>query len=105
MTKSIEYMWKLIKISAKNLCAFKQLDYEIQQKRTTLIFGNNLDNDSQASNGSGKSALIEAIAIALTGSPLRKVNTDEIINDSEDTSIVSAVLTNDTSNQTPKYWH
>lgn len=92
-------MWKLIKISAKNLCAFKQLDYEIQQKRTTLIFGNNLDNDSQASNGSGKSALIEAIAIALTGSPLRKVNTDEIINDSEDTSIVSAVLTNDTSNQ------
>lgn len=88
-------MWKLLKISAKNLCAFKQLEYEIQQHRTTLIFGNNLDNDSQASNGSGKSALIEAIAIALTGSPLRKVNIDEIINDSENESVVSAVLVND----------
>lgn len=92
-------MWKLRKISAKNLCAFKQVDYSVQQRRTTLIFGNNLDNDSQASNGSGKSALIEAIAIILTGSPLRKVSADEIINDGENEAIISAVLTNDMSNE------
>ena len=87
-------MWTLKHIEAKNLCAFKQVKYNIQQQRTTLIFGNNLDNDSQASNGSGKSALIEAIAIGLTGSPLRKVNVDEIINDLENEAVISVYLTN-----------
>lgn len=87
-------MWKLEQISAKNLCAFKQLDYSIRQNRTTLIFGNNLDNDSQASNGSGKSALIEAIAIGLTGEPLRNIKRDEIINDMANEAVVSLVLTN-----------
>lgn len=58
-------MWTLIQVYAKNLCAFKLLDYKLLQKHTTLIFGNNMDNDSQGSNGSGKSAMLEAIAIVL----------------------------------------
>ena len=70
-------MWHLKSIRAKNLCSFLEMDYSPKQGEATLIFGNNLDNDSQNSNGSGKSALIEAIAIALTGEPLRKVNVDE----------------------------
>ncbi len=90
-------MWKLEQISAKNLCAFKQLDYSIRQNRTTLIFGNNLDNDSQASNGSGKSALIEAIAIGLTGEPLRNIKRDEIINDMAEEATVSLLLIHDES--------
>ena len=53
-------MWKLRSIYAENLCAFRELDYTPLQGVTTLVFGNNLDNDSQKSNGSGKSALIEA---------------------------------------------
>ena len=53
-------MWKLINIQAKNLCAFKELGFTVPQSVTTLVFGNNMDNDSQGSNGSGKSALIEA---------------------------------------------
>jgi exonuclease SbcC len=88
-------MWTLKHIYAKNLCAFKELKYDLQQRRTTLIFGNNLDNDSQASNGSGKSALIEAIAIGLIGSPLRKVGADEIINDNANEAVVTIVLSND----------
>ena len=44
-------MWTLRQVYAKNLCAFKQLDYTLLQKHTTLIFGNNMDNDSQGSNG------------------------------------------------------
>lgn len=87
-------MWKLDSIYAENLCAFKKLDYTIQQHKTTLVFGNNLDNDSQGSNGSGKSALIEAIALALTGDTLRKVKIDEIINDSSNTAQVRAILSN-----------
>ena len=71
------------------------MDYSPKQGEATLIFGNNLDNDSQNSNGSGKSALIEAIAIALTGEPLRKVNVDEIINDTQDEAAICAILSND----------
>lgn len=88
-------MWHLKSIHAKNLCSFLELDYSPKQGAATLIFGNNLDSDSQNSNGSGKSALIEAIAIGLTGEPLRKVNADEIINDTKDEATIGIVLTND----------
>lgn len=88
-------MWHLKSIHAKNLCSFLELDYSPKQGAATLIFGNNLDSDSQNSNGSGKSALIEAIAIGLTGEPLRKVNADEIINDTKDEAIIGIILTND----------
>lgn len=87
-------MWHLKHIRAKNICSFLELEYSPKQGEATLIFGNNQDSDSQNSNGSGKSALIEAVAIALTGEPLRKVNIDEIINDSQDEAIISAVLFN-----------
>lgn len=88
-------MWHLKSIHAKNLCSFLELNYSPKQGAATLIFGNNLDSDSQNSNGSGKSALIEAIAIGLTGEPLRKVNADEIINDMKDEAIINIILTND----------
>ncbi len=88
-------MWHLKTIRAKNLCSFLELEYSLKRGEATLIFGNNLDSDSQNSNGSGKSALIEAISIALTGDPLRKVNIDEIINDAQEEAMVSAVLVND----------
>lgn len=87
-------MWKLTSIYARNLCAFKELNYQLRQDCTTLIFGNNMDNDSQGSNGSGKSAMLEAIAIGLTGEPLRKIKMEEIINDAEDEAVVRVVLSN-----------
>ena len=85
-------MWTLRQVYAKNLCAFKQLDYTLLQKHTTLIFGNNMDNDSQGSNGSGKSAMLEAIAIGITGETLRRIKMDEIINDAEDEATVSLLF-------------
>lgn len=87
-------MWKLNKIEARNLCTFRELSYTLNQGVTTLVFGDNRDNESQRSNGSGKSALIEAIALVLTGSPLRKVRAEEIINDGADQCLLGAVLTN-----------
>lgn len=87
-------MWRLINISAKNICAFHDLSYQPNQGCTTLIFGNNLDNDTQGSNGSGKSALIEAIAIGLTGDSLRKVKADEIINDNAEEAEITLQLSN-----------
>jgi exonuclease SbcC len=92
-------MWSLINITAENIAAFKELTYDLTPGVTTLVFGNNMDNDSQGSNGSGKSALLEAIAIAFTGEPLRKVKIDEIINDSSEEAFVKAVFHNSLSGE------
>ena len=92
-------MWKLKSIEAENLCAFRSLAYMLQQGVTTLIFGNNKDNDSQQSNGAGKSALLECIAVGLTGSPLRKIRTEEIINDAAEQCCITLHLANDASNE------
>lgn len=92
-------MWKLKSIEAENMCAFRSLAYTLQQGVTTLIFGNNKDNDSQQSNGAGKSALLECIAVGLTGSPLRKIRTEEIINDAAEQCRIILHLANDASNE------
>lgn len=92
-------MWKLHRIVAENLCAFRELDYYLSQGVTTLIFGDNRDNESQQSNGSGKSALIECIAVGLTGNPLRKIKNEEIINDKADECWIQLQFTNDGSNE------
>lgn len=92
-------MWKLKSIEAENLCAFRSLAYTLQQGVTTLIFGNNKDNDSQQSNGAGKSALLECIAVGLTGSPLRKIRTEEIINDAAEQCRIILHLANEASNE------
>lgn len=92
-------MWKLNEIYAQNVCAFRELHYQLKQGVTTLIFGDNKDNESQKSNGSGKSALIECIAIGITGSPLRKIKNEEIINDNSDECLIELQFGNDSNNE------
>lgn len=92
-------MWRLRRIIAQNLCAFRELDYHLGQGVTTLVFGNNHDNESQRSNGSGKSALLEAIAVGITGSPMRKVKNEEIIRDDADECYVCLMFDNDASDE------
>lgn len=89
-------MWKIISLGAKNIVSFKELKYNIHQGVATLIFGENLDGTNQRHNGSGKSALIEAISLALTGDYLRDIKTtEELINDDADTCTVQMCLEND----------
>ncbi|MGL5690139.1 MAG: hypothetical protein ACRDD8_04890 [Bacteroidales bacterium] len=92
-------MWQIDKIKATNLFSFKKLSYTMQQGITTLVYGNNEDSDNQGSNGSGKSSLNEAIAIALMGSPLRKCTSSEIINDDADECQVQLWMKNHALNQ------
>lgn len=92
-------MWKLKNIEAENLCAFRHLSYTLQQGVTTLIFGDNRDNESQQSNGAGKSALLECIAVGIMGSPLRKIRSEEIINDAAEECRIELHLTNDFSGE------
>lgn len=87
-------MWYLDTVTARDICSFRALNYALEQGVTTLIFGHNADNENQKSNGSGKSTLIEAIAFGITGAPLRKVRSEEIINDNADACCVQLRLGN-----------
>lgn len=87
-------MWKLRKITIENIAAFHKSEYIFHSNVATLVYGENLDNDSQKSNGSGKSALSEAIAFCLTGNPLRNIKNDEIINNDKDFASVTLELIN-----------
>lgn len=92
-------MWQLKNFSAEHICSFDKVFYELKQEQATLVFGNNMDSDSQNSNGSGKSALMEIISIGITGEPLRKVNMDEIINDAHDEATICLILYNQEENR------
>jgi DNA repair exonuclease SbcCD ATPase subunit len=56
-----------------------QVEYDIQDGITSIIGENQTDGFS-TSNGSGKSALIEAIIWGLTGSTSRGIKNDEVVN-------------------------
>ena len=70
--------------------------YKLQAKEMCI---RDRDNDSQGSNGSGKSAMLEAIAIGITGETLRKIKMEEIINDAADTACIKLTMSNDSSNE------
>lgn len=88
-------MWRLRRIYATNIVSFRELDMEITPGVATMIFGQNLDNDNQKCNGSGKSSLIEAIAFGITGDTLRKVKVEDIINDKAEDASVQLMFEND----------
>ena len=92
-------MWNLTRIKAKNFQTFKDIDIDVMQNRTSLIFGENRDNLIQKSNGSGKSGIIEAITVGTRGTPMRNVRIDEIINDKENSASVTVEYFNDETNE------
>lgn len=94
-------MWRLSEIRIRNIVSFREATLTMTQGVATLIFGKNEDNASQPCNGSGKSSLIEAISLALTGEQLRKVKSlEEIINDHADEAYVYLRLENDYNDTT-----
>ena len=89
-------MWKVRHIECDNFISFQHAELTIPQNVCSLIYGINNDNMQQRNNGTGKSSIIEAIAFALTGEPLRPVDkVEEIINDHSDTANVFIELEND----------
>ena len=92
-------MWKITYISCSDFISFREAKLDIPQNVCSLIYGLNNDNVQQRNNGTGKSSIIEAIAFALTGEPLRAVDkVEEIINDHSDTANVYIELENDFDN-------
>lgn len=77
-------MWQPLYTTLENFISHKDTKYDYKLDVPEIINGLNLDDDGQESNGSGKSAIVEATFHTLTGSVFRKVKQDELIrNDCE----------------------
>ena len=70
---------KIEKIRIQNFYSFKDVELDLEDySGLTLIKG--INKDAGGSNGSGKSALIEAIFFGLTGKTIRKSTEESLIN-------------------------
>ena len=70
---------KIEKIKIKNFYSFKDVSLDVSDySGLTVIKGFN--KDTGGSNGSGKSALVEAIYFGLTGKTIRKSTEDSLVN-------------------------
>lgn len=76
---------------------FEEVAYELSQGVVTVIYGNNRDRSEgrSKSNGSGKSALLEAIAAGYTGSPLRRIKNGELVQNGRRSATVELELYNE----------
>jgi len=91
-------MWQPNKIILHNLMTHVETEYEFQKNRCVMIFGRNLTDAGTDSNGTGKSTILEAISIAITGQTNREVKKDEFINDNSDDCFVQFDLNNNLGN-------
>lgn len=92
-------MWKPIRIHFERFLSHLNSSYTFDQGKTFIITGRNETDEGQGSNGSGKSTVIEAIAIALTGDPFRKVSVKELIGDDYDDCVIEFELRNSVTEQ------
>lgn len=92
-------MWYPRKLKIEKFISHLNSEYEFQNGKAILIVGENQDDDSQSSNGSGKSALIEAIIFALTGDSFRKVRANDLIMNNERTATVTFQMENTATKQ------
>ena len=81
-----------LRIEIRNLLSFERQVFVFRQGEAILIVGNNLDDKGQKGNGSGKSSIGEAIALALTGGSIRSVKTRELVRDGEESAQISLFL-------------
>jgi DNA repair exonuclease SbcCD ATPase subunit len=66
----------------KNIGPIEKISYNFSNK-VVLLTGENLTDEGQDSNGSGKSFLLESMCYALIGSSFRKVTDSELVNEDE----------------------
>ena len=69
-------------------------EYEFQNGSCVMVYGKNLTDSGTDSNGTGKSTILEAITLAITGVTSRDVNKDDFINDDSDNTYIQFDLYN-----------
>lgn len=97
-------MYRPSSLEIKNVISYKHSLYLFRQGEAIIIVGENLDDSSQKSNGSGKSGFVESLALAFIGTSVRNVRVRELINDDADFAEVELVLTNEATNKDLRIW-
>lgn len=72
-------MYKPTHLVVKDLISHQHTEYAFRNGQAIIVVGQNLDDANQKGNGSGKSAIIEAIAIAITGDSIRNASVKDLI--------------------------
>jgi len=71
---------KFIEVEAQNFMSYKELKFDLDGRGLLLILGQNRDETAASSNGSGKTAVIDAFTWTLWGETLRGIASDDIVN-------------------------
>ena len=84
------------KLTIQNFLTVSNAELKLKDRGLVLIQGENLDDSSANSNGSGKSSIVDSIAFALYGKTARGISGDNVVNNKKkkDTKVV-VELTND----------
>lgn len=77
----------------KNIGPIKHAEYNFDDL-VVLLTGENLTDEGQDSNGSGKSYILESISYATTGTSFRKVTDSELVREGEKEGYIFFVLYN-----------
>lgn len=91
-------MWQPVKIHFKNLFSHAETVFHFKLYEMCLLLAINEDSDGANSNGGGKSSIIEAICLAITGNVYRGVGKDEYIRTGEKSCVIDFTLRNSISN-------
>jgi len=67
-------------LSIRNFLTVGQAEIQLDQRGLILIQGENTDDTSAASNGAGKSSIVDAVCWALYGTTAREVSGDDVVN-------------------------
>jgi DNA repair exonuclease SbcCD ATPase subunit len=93
-------MWIPDRLIIKNFMSIEDGELEFNQGKATVVVGINEFDKGQSSNGSGKSAILEAISIALRNKPLREeCSTKDLVRKGCTSSEIMFSLTNSLYNR------
>lgn len=88
-------MWHPKTLYIQNFMSFEEATFTFDENKPYLIWGVNRTDSGQQSNGSGKSAIQEALYRGLTGTSIRKgVRNEDLINDFSDECVIEQIWFN-----------
>lgn len=82
-----------------NFLSHEKSCFKFKNGKATMIEGQNNSDKGQISNGSGKSAVIEGIAVGLLGTPLRDVSVKDLVRKGTKSAEIRLILNNTKTKQ------